>query len=211
MAEWTRRQLLAGAGALALCSSAPRAARTMPALEREGLVEELKRASSEGQAAVEEVLARAVADPGAVMRGLGEPRKATIEAIHREARLSVYNIVWPPHTVLVPHDHRMWASIGVYTGREDNIMWRRAGSSIEATSAASVAARQIFSLPEDAIHSVTNPVEAYTAAIHVYGGDLSGIERSQWDARTLREEPFDVEDGQRILEEADRRFAAPRS
>jgi predicted metal-dependent enzyme (double-stranded beta helix superfamily) len=26
---------------------------------------------------------------------------------------------------IMPHDHRMWAVIGVYTGREDNIFWRR--------------------------------------------------------------------------------------
>ena len=26
---------------------------------------------------------------------------------------------------IMPHDHRMWAVIGIYTGRENNIFWRR--------------------------------------------------------------------------------------
>jgi len=25
---------------------------------------------------------------------------------------------------IMPHNHRMWAVIGIYTGREDNIFWR---------------------------------------------------------------------------------------
>ena len=27
---------------------------------------------------------------------------------------------------IMPHNHQMWAVIGVYTGREDNIFWRSA-------------------------------------------------------------------------------------
>jgi hypothetical protein len=26
---------------------------------------------------------------------------------------------------VMPHNHNMWAIIGIYTGREDNILWRR--------------------------------------------------------------------------------------
>ena len=35
------------------------------------------------------------------------------------------NIVWPPSYTQMPHNHLLWAEIGVYTGREDNIFWRR--------------------------------------------------------------------------------------
>ena len=28
---------------------------------------------------------------------------------------------------LYPHDHRMWAAIGIYQGREDNAFYRRPG------------------------------------------------------------------------------------
>ena len=29
---------------------------------------------------------------------------------------------------LFPHDHAMWAVIGIYGGREDNIFWKRTSS-----------------------------------------------------------------------------------
>ncbi len=41
---------------------------------------------------------------------------------------------------IMPHEHRMWAVIGVYTGGEDNMFWRRIGepgsSKVEAAGAA---------------------------------------------------------------------------
>ena len=211
MNDVSRRSLLVGAaGALIAGScSAPSRKRTGFAatpFERERFIEDVKEAQPHGQDAVAEVIARAVSEPSSVIRGLGEPRSATIELLHRDTEISIFNIVWPPLTVLVPHDHLMWASIGVYTGREDNMMWEPSGSTIRATEAASVGAKEVFSLPRNAIHSVTNPVERYTAAIHVYGGDLSSASRSQWDPLTLRREPFDVEDGRRLLQQADQRF-----
>ena len=140
------------------------------------------------------------------MRELGEPVRASIQLLHKDDAVSIFNIVWPPLAVLVPHNHLMWACIGVYGGREDNILWRRSHDGIEAHAAASVATKEVFALPADAIHSVINPVRGYTSAIHVYGGDLTVAKQSQWDPLTLREGPFDVEQGRRILREADERF-----
>jgi predicted metal-dependent enzyme (double-stranded beta helix superfamily) len=210
MPEISRRSLItSAAGALVAGSCATPSGRrkspTSVAFDRDQFIEDVKRAVGEGQGAVEEVIARAVSDPGSVIRALGEPKSASIELLHRDQGLSIFKIVWPPLTVLVPHDHLMWASIGVYTGREDNIMWKPSGETIRAAHAASVAATEVFSLPPEAVHSVTNPVEGYTAAIHVYGGDLPAAQRSQWDPLTLSRGPFDVEDGRRILQQADAR------
>jgi len=201
----TAGALLAGACAT---SARVRTSASTEAFDKERFVDDVKQARPEGQAAVAEVIARAVSDPGSVLRALGEPTSASVQVLHRDETLSIFNIVWPPLTVLVPHDHLMWASIGVYTGREDNILWESSGETIEATRAASVAAREVFSLPPDGIHSVTNPVEAYTAALHVYGGDLTAVPRSQWNALSLAREPFDLEDARRVLREADERFGA---
>ncbi len=206
MSHLSRRTLLAGAAGLIAAGIVP-SRNTMGAttFERDKFIGDVKKALALGQEAVHDIIARAISNPSAVIRELGEPKQGSIQLLHRESNLSIFNIVWPPHTVLVPHDHLMWASIGVYTGREDNMMWRRAGGTIEATNAASVAAKEAFSLPADAIHSVVNPVQRYTAAIHVYGGDLTAARRTQWDALTLAEQPFDTEEGRRILEQADRR------
>ena len=51
----------------------------------------------------------------------------------------------------------------------------------------------MFDLPDDAIHSVVNPIPRLTGAIHVYGGDFFAVPRSEWDSQTLRERPFDIE------------------
>jgi predicted metal-dependent enzyme (double-stranded beta helix superfamily) len=152
-------------------------------------------------APVREVVARAVAEPGAVLAGLGEPRRAGLEVIHRAADLTILNVVWGAHLTLMPHDHRMWAVIGIYTGREDNIFWRRLpsqeGGRVEAAGARALSVTDAVVLGADIIHSVTNPIPRLTGAIHVYGGDFFGVDRSEWDSETLREQRFDMA---RVLE-----------
>ena len=103
--------------------------------------DDVKRANAEvdGQAAVCEVLARALSDPGAVIDGIGAPTEAGIRTIFHGKDLTILNVVWAPLMLLLPHEHRMWASIGIYTGREDNIIWQRSGSSVKASRAASLA------------------------------------------------------------------------
>ncbi len=106
----------------------------------------------------------------------------------------------------MPHDHRMWAVIGVYTGREDNIFWRRvtgeAGGLIEAAGAKSLSERCAEPLGCDVIHSVTNPLGRLTAAIHVYGGDFYGVKRSDWDPENLLERDYDFALHRRMFEES---------
>ena len=101
--------------------------------------------------------------------------------------------------------------IGVYTGREDNIFWRRLpeadGGRIEAAGAKSLGARDAEPLGRDIIHSVTNPVPRLTGAIHVYGGDFFAVTRSEWDPEKLTERRYDVEKNMRLFEEANAAFA----
>src|SRR5689334_306083 len=88
---------------------------------------------------VREVVARAVSDPTAVMKELGEPSRAGVYRLYQSEKLTIINLVWGPKMTVMPHDHRMWAVIGVYSGREDNIFWRRLrdadGGKLEAASA----------------------------------------------------------------------------
>jgi predicted metal-dependent enzyme (double-stranded beta helix superfamily) len=153
---------------------------------------------------VREVVARAVSDPATVLKGLGEPKRAGLHKLYQSEDLTVLNVVWAPMMTLVPHNHQMWAVIGIYTGREDNIFWRRIpGNRVEAAGAKALCARDVEPLGHDIIHSVTNPIPRFTGAIHVYGGDFfrSG-RRSEWDPETLLEEPWDVERAVRRFEEA---------
>ena len=160
--------------------------------------------------AVREVVARAVSMPSAVLGGLGEPRRAEVQKLHQSDRLTILNVIWAPRMTILPHNHAMWAVIGIYTGREDNIFWRRiAGETdgrIEAAGATALAAGDAVPLGRDIIHSVTNPLPRLTGALHVYGGDFFGIERSEWDPETLREQRYDVAKNMRLFEEANAQF-----
>jgi predicted metal-dependent enzyme (double-stranded beta helix superfamily) len=108
----------------------------------------------------------------------------------------------------MPHNHLIWAVIGVYTGREDNIFWRRLpgadGGRIEAAGAKSLGERDAEPLGPDIIHSVTNPVSRLTGAIHVYGGDFFAVSRSEWDPENLTEGRYDLEKNMRLFAEANR-------
>jgi predicted metal-dependent enzyme (double-stranded beta helix superfamily) len=160
-----------------------------------------------------EVVARAIADPAAVLKALGDPKFAGVEAIYRGEDVTILNVVWAPLMTILPHDHRTWAVIGVYTGREDNMYWRRtAGEAgrtrIEAAGARSLCVGDAEPLGRDIIHSVTNPITRLTGAIHVYRGDFIAAERSEWDPETLTERPYDKEKNFRMFAEAQARFAA---
>lgn len=145
--------------------------------------------------AVHEVVARAVSDPAGVMRGLGEPQPGGIDVLHRSSEISIANLIWPANLIIMPHDHRMWSVIGVYDGREDNILWRRLAdpevTRIEAAGARSLSTKDAIVFGADIIHSVVNPISRPTGALHVYGGDLLGTKRSEWDPETLCERPYD--------------------
>jgi predicted metal-dependent enzyme (double-stranded beta helix superfamily) len=175
-------------------------------------IDDARRARKEvdAQMAVQELLARAVSEPGALVEALGEPAQPGLQAIYRGEDMTILNVVWAPLMVLLPHEHATWASIGIYTGREDNIVWERGERRIRAVSAASLSATEVFGLPEPAIHSVTNPIPRLTGAIHIYGGDFFSLPRSEWDPETLHERPFDLESARRLFDEANQRFSAGR-
>jgi predicted metal-dependent enzyme (double-stranded beta helix superfamily) len=206
----SRRAFLTGAaGVVALTSTAAwRWSERTGKFDLDRFIEDLNHANaeSEPQRAVDEVLKRTISEPVRVLKGLGEPREAGIHTLYKSDDLTVLNVIWAPLMVLLPHNHNMWASIGVYTGREDNIMWERAGSVIEAARAASLSERDVFPLPSDAVHSVTNPIRRLTGAIHVYGGDFFTPGRSEWDPETLEERPFDLDAARASFREANERF-----
>jgi predicted metal-dependent enzyme (double-stranded beta helix superfamily) len=153
---------------------------------------------------VRDLMARAVSDPAAVIKAVGEPGTTGITPLYRSAELTIINVPWQPKMVIMPHNHAMWAVIGVYTGREDNILWRRlpedADGRVEAAGAKSLAAREAIALGPDVIHSVVNPLARVTGAIHVYGGDFFATQRSEWDPETLGEKPYDMEKVMRMFQ-----------
>jgi predicted metal-dependent enzyme (double-stranded beta helix superfamily) len=161
--------------------------------DRERFVDDCVTANRErdGQAAVREVLERVVRDPSSVLARLGAPERAGLDVLLRSPTLTIFAAHWAPRMSLPAHDHRMWALIGLYTGREDNIFWRRGPDGVTATAANVLFAGDVAALPAAVVHSVTNPLPRFTGGIHIYGGDFFATPRSQWNAETLAEEPSD--------------------
>jgi len=156
--------------------------------------------------AVRDVVARAVSEPGSMLDVLGAPIKGEVQRLYVSDELTVINVIWAPGMMIMPHNHNMWAVIGVYGGREDNIFWRRCKDApnglIEAAGAKSIGPKEVRPLGDDVIHSVANPTQQFTAAIHVYGGDFFSEERSEWDPESLEEQPYDIDKNMALFERA---------
>ena len=175
----------------------------------DNLIADCKKAVAGGRAAQAEVraiLEKVVSEPGEVLKELGEPETGGVSKIFDSEELTIINVVWGPHMTIMPHNHEMWANIGIYTGREDNIFWRRVDDAedgyIEAAGAESLGLKDATTLGRDIIHSVTNPLTKLTGAIHIYGGDFFRVDRSEWDPESHTEQAYDMKKNMRLLDAA---------
>jgi predicted metal-dependent enzyme (double-stranded beta helix superfamily) len=162
--------------------------------------------------AIHEVLDRTLARPGEIAAAL-DPQEGGLELLHNAPDLTVLHVVWAPGMELYPHDHRMWAAIGIYTGQEDNTFYRRPepqARTLTESGGKRLAAGESVVLGTETIHSVANPLRQLTGAIHVYGGDFVRQERSQWGPGPREERPYDLEEARRQFTEANAAWQAQR-
>ena len=156
--------------------------------------------------AVRAVVAHAVSDERVAIKALGIPQQGGVQKIYVSDELTILNIVWAPGLEIMPHNHNMWAVIGIYSGREDNVFWRRLKDDgkgrIEEAGAKSLGPTDVTTLGKNIIHSVSNPTSGFTGAIHVYGGDFFKMHRSEWDIHALEEQPYDIERNMKLFEAA---------
>jgi predicted metal-dependent enzyme (double-stranded beta helix superfamily) len=159
-------------------------------------------AESQPRRAVKELLERAVSEPEAVEAAL-PAEKAELSPLYHSDDLTIMKVIWAPAMKLPPHDHLMWAAIGIYGGAEDNSFYRRAAREIVASGGKQLTTGDTALLGDDVIHSVVNPRQhAFTAAIHIYGGDFINQPRSVWPPDTSEEQPATAETMQRYFEAA---------
>src|SRR5688572_7734405 len=180
----------------------------MPVFELQQFIADCRAglAGDEAHEYLRALVSRAVSEPSGTLKALGEPQRAGLHELYRSAELTIVNVVWGPMMTIPPHNHAMWAVIGVYTGREDNIFWRRThddSGRVQAAGARALSTGDVQALGRAVIHSVTNPIARLTGALHVYGGDFfNPAGRSEWNPQTLLEEPFDLARAQRRFAEA---------
>ncbi len=145
--------------------------------------------------AIKELLEDTLRDPDAVKQALASMDQEIGQgnigdmALYKSPQLSILKAAVPAGFKSPPHDHRMWAVIGVYEGQENNTFYRRSGESLEPAGGKELKTSDVLVLGEDAVHAIANPLDQTSYAIHVYGGDLPNAERSMWNPFSLTEEP----------------------
>jgi len=163
-------------------------------------------ARREGQSAVavREVLDRTVAMPAPLTATIGSAiRQPSFATWFNSEELTILHVVWPPGVDLFPHDHQMWAAIGIYGGREDNRLFRRlADGKLEQRAEKTMLSGDTVLLGDDTVHAVANPGREWTAAIHIYGGDYFADGRHMWPDASGKPVPFATDRLVDVLESA---------
>ncbi len=180
------------------------------ALEIDDIVSRCRSARAEHtpQLAIRDVLTELVADPRAVAGAVGAVTEGGIRVLHRADDLTVLHIAWTPGMRLMPHNHAMFAVVGMYGGQEDNAFFRRTAGGLEAAGGRELPAGDVLVMGDDAIHAVANTRTEYAVALHVYGGDFFAGERSEWDPETFVERPRDLDGTARLFAAANAAWAA---
>lgn len=163
---------------------------------------------AEPQLAVRDIVQRAVADPRHVESAMGAADGWRIEVLHNDETFTVLHFVWPPTLELFPHEHKMWSTVGIYGGVEENTYYRRVGDTVQISGHKRGEPGDVLLMGVDGIHSVENPTRQWTAALHVYGGDFFAHPRLQWDRATGASKPFELENSRALLADTERRARA---
>lgn len=154
----------------------------------EDLIRNLKRARDASDlSAVQEIVRSAVASRPFFS---GPPYRTAV--LHEEEGLFVLQMVLAPGESVIPHEHGTWSVVGIYSGREENVLYKRVRgrNQVELAGAINLGERQVAILGPEAIHSVRNPGREPTVTLYVYGADLLSMELSQWAPPAFVENRF---------------------
>lgn len=92
-------------------------------------------AAAPDQAAVAEVVGRAVSEPGELEQTFTcKLSQSNLGILHYSEHLTVQHVVFPPAYRTGVHDHLTWAVIGTWGGYEDNHRFARDGDRAARTS-----------------------------------------------------------------------------
>lgn len=119
------------------------------------------------------------------LQTLGLPEQ-TEDEIHlfEDDTVSIWSCRFDPEFAMPPHEHKMEVHIGVVSGIEKNIMFRRENNSLEYVKSVNVNAGDILSIGADALHAVTAHGPEHSHALHVYLGPLTKVKRDLFDWTT---------------------------
>jgi predicted metal-dependent enzyme (double-stranded beta helix superfamily) len=102
--------------------------------------------------------------------------------LHRSPTFTVSSIVWAPGEVAEPHNHETWGAIGVLSNTIEERRYEEVEDDRLRPLTHHALRRSAVSLliPDGDIHSMHNLTKQETVEIHVYGKDLTGLQRKRW-------------------------------
>ena len=144
------------------------------------------------QAAVADVVQRAVTDPDSIEATLTRKLRMTdLGILHYSDKLTIQHVVFPPDHRTGIHDHLTWAVIGTWAGYEDNHLYRREENGLSEIAVSRCEPGQVITLSADVIHEVHAPPRSASAALHVYNGPLFDQPRHAWSGQPPSAAPID--------------------
>ena len=128
------------------------------------------------------------------LRNQGLPDQ-TDDEIHlfEDETVSVWSCRFQPAFVMPPHEHKMDVHIGVVSGTEKNIMYRREDGALVHKATKIVQSGEVLSIGADGIHAVTADGDQPSHALHIYLGPLMATKRDLFDWQTGAAIPFTME------------------
>ena len=151
---------------------------------------------------IRQLIQRAVTEPRSMELACPVPLDPSDDGIiHRSDAIMVCHAVFPRRFRTGIHNHGVEAIIGVWSGYEDNHLFEETGGRIRSLGPRRVEAGEVLVLGVDAIHDVHTPPTTWSAALHVYLGDISTVSRSTLASVNDSASPFDGEQQQRHWKE----------
>ena len=140
---------------------------------------------------VTELVRAAVAQPDAVRAAVQASVTTPGERVlYQSDDLTVLNVRIPPGFRSPPHNHSIWAVVGIYEGQEDNTFYRLLDGEVRMIERHEVRAPGVLTMDGSTIHAIANPLAQVTCGLHVYGGHLDDAPRTLWDPDTHESAPF---------------------
>ena len=150
-----------------------------------------------------------VADAVSYLTGSGGN---ALQAFYRAPNLSLLKVRFPNGRRTPPHNHGTWAAILVLEGSERNSLYKRNDDgSLTFERSLDLSAGDVVFMPADAVHVAECTSATPAIGLHVYGGNVLGLERSMWDPDTLVEHELDWTKYEGLAQRASAANGAPLS
>lgn len=104
--------------------------------------------------------------------------------LYEDATISIWHYRMPTGVVVPPHDHQVYAIIGVYEGVEANHFYTLKQGELVCDAINQVGQGTAILIQPDSIHSVQTGNNRRSCAIHIYLGAFTKVERSRFDWKT---------------------------